>query len=227
MIATSTRFTRFIYLHGFASSPDSFKAHHFRDEFSKQGLTLEVPDLNEPSFTQLTISRQLGVLETLTLTHDAHTPMVIIGSSLGGYTAALFAAQSRLVTALVLMAPAFDLIRRWQARFSSEALARWKRQGTLDVMHYATHHMTPLSWKFVEDGLTHDPFPPLQCPTLIFHGSRDDTVDCQLSIDAAKQNSLVELVVLDDDHSLKQSMPILLRRTFSFLFQHRLISRNT
>ena len=47
----------FIYLHGFASSPQSAKARYLGDRFQPLQINLEVPDLNQPDVTRLALSR--------------------------------------------------------------------------------------------------------------------------------------------------------------------------
>jgi len=49
---------RFVYLHGFASSPSSRKARFFAERFRELGIGLEVPDLAEGDFRNLTLSAQ-------------------------------------------------------------------------------------------------------------------------------------------------------------------------
>ncbi len=44
--------SRFIYLHGFASSPSSRKARFFEERFRELGIGLEVPDLAEGRFSK-------------------------------------------------------------------------------------------------------------------------------------------------------------------------------
>ena len=69
------------YLHGFASSARSSKATYFAGKLRELGIELHTPDLNEPDFSTLTISRmveQVGkAIEALP------GPIVLIGSSLG------------------------------------------------------------------------------------------------------------------------------------------------
>src|ERR1700687_2251097 len=79
--------TRVVYLHGFASSPLSSKAQFFRRKFAACGVPMEIPQLDEGRFEELTISRQLGVIERAV----GEQPAILIGSSLGGYLAALYA----------------------------------------------------------------------------------------------------------------------------------------
>ena len=54
--------TPVLYLHGFASSPDSTKARYFQERLATHGVPLLAPDFNEPDFTTLTMSRMLEQL---------------------------------------------------------------------------------------------------------------------------------------------------------------------
>lgn len=53
---------RFIYLHGFASSPRSTKAAFFSERLTRLGHAVDVPDLEQGDFEGLTITRQLAVV---------------------------------------------------------------------------------------------------------------------------------------------------------------------
>jgi pimeloyl-ACP methyl ester carboxylesterase len=98
---------RVVYLHGFASSPQSTKARFFGDRFAELGVGFEVPDLAAGDLEHLTISGQLRVIEQAC----RGEAVMLMGSSMGGYLAALYAAKHPEVTKLVLMAPAFGLPR--------------------------------------------------------------------------------------------------------------------
>lgn len=50
---------QYLYLHGFASGPQSQKARGLAARFQAQGLELEIPDLNQGDFSHLTLSRQI------------------------------------------------------------------------------------------------------------------------------------------------------------------------
>ena len=120
------------YLHGFASDPGSTKAQFFRARLAQEGIALEIPDL-APDFTHMTMTGMLGIVEAIL----ARGPAVLLGSSLGGYLAALAAARHPdRVRGLVLFAPAFGFGARWEARIGPAALARWRAEGTAPVHHY-------------------------------------------------------------------------------------------
>jgi predicted esterase YcpF (UPF0227 family) len=76
---------RIVYLHGFASSPQSGKARFFAAKFRALGVPFTAPQLDEGNFEGLTISGQLKVVEQAV----GQDHVVLMGSSLGGYLAAL------------------------------------------------------------------------------------------------------------------------------------------
>ncbi len=205
-----------IYLHGFASSPGSHKASLICEALARRGVPFTCPDLNEGDFFGLTISRQVALVRR---TADAHPdgPLLLMGSSMGAYVAALFAASSRRVQAMVLMAPAFDFIQRWTDRLGEKAVARWERTGSLEVMHFAYDQQLPIGWDLVADARTLDPTPEISVPTLIFHGRRDEVVPCACSEAYARGRPNVELVVLDADHGLGEVTDTIIARSLQFL----------
>src|SRR5208283_358477 len=131
---------RVVYLHGFASSPQSTKARLFEQKFSEAGVAFEAPALDRGKFEKLTITGQLKVIDqAVSRTAAGGDAVVLMGSSLGGYLAALYADDHpRAVDRLVLMAPAFGFLERWKKRFSPQEVAEWKRQGWTPVFHYGT-----------------------------------------------------------------------------------------
>ncbi|MEM9509306.1 MAG: YqiA/YcfP family alpha/beta fold hydrolase, partial [Cyanobacteria bacterium P01_E01_bin.35] len=92
--------TAYIYLHGFASSPQSSKAQYLRDRFAAQNLQLKVLDLNQEGFTSLTLTRQIK--QTIAAFPDSNIPVTLIGSSFGALTSAWVAQQQHQVNNLVL-----------------------------------------------------------------------------------------------------------------------------
>ena len=95
---------RIIYLHGFASGPSSSKAQFFRAKFAEHGIAIEIPQLDQGHFEALTITGQLSVIDRTVGGDDA----ILMGSSLGGYLAALYAARHSNIQRLILLAPAFQ-----------------------------------------------------------------------------------------------------------------------
>jgi alpha-beta hydrolase superfamily lysophospholipase len=143
-------------------------------QLEARGIALEIPDLNAPAFRDLTVTRMLGQLDEL----SRGERLVLFGSSLGGFTAATYAARRPgQVASAVLLAPAFDLAARWQARMPEAELRRWRDQGAFAFDHYAYGRKEDLSIRFLEDAATYEPFPLPAAETLVLQGTRDDVVD--------------------------------------------------
>jgi len=139
---------RFVYLHGFASSPSSRKARFFAERFQELGIGLEIPDLAEGNFRNLTLTAQLNVIARA----SCDEPVSLIGSSMGGYLAALYAAQHPEVEKLVLLAPAFSFASRWPETLGEPTIEQWKRTNTLKVFHYSEGREVELGYQLVEDA---------------------------------------------------------------------------
>jgi uncharacterized protein len=192
--------TSFLYLHGFASSPQSTKAQYFARQFQSLNQPLQIPDLNQDDFYHLTLSRQIQQVQALLATESAVT---IIGSSFGGLTAAWLGEQLLSVQRLVLLAPAFQFLAHWQPRMGSEQMQRWQRDQAMPIYHYGIGQMLPLSYQFISDLRQYDDA-SLQrpIPTLILHGCQDEVIPIQSSRDYAAARNWVELIELESDHAL-------------------------
>jgi pimeloyl-ACP methyl ester carboxylesterase len=199
------------YLHGFASGPGSKKARFFAERFAALGVRLAVPDLNagEDGLFGLTVTRMLAGAGAAAaqaraaegLRNDA--PVVLVGSSLGGYVAALTAARDRSVAAVVLLAPAFDFGRRFLAGLEARGVAgQAAERGYFEAFDYARGAETNIGYALITDALAYDPFPDVHCPALILHGARDALVPVELSRTFAAGRATARLVVLDDEHQL-------------------------
>ncbi len=84
-----------LYLHGFRSSPDSFKARLLAEEMQRRGMAHEwfCPQLPASPAQAMALAEDIIQRETtvrgLSPAHD----LVVIGSSLGGYYAAVLAGR--------------------------------------------------------------------------------------------------------------------------------------
>jgi pimeloyl-ACP methyl ester carboxylesterase len=190
---------KLIYLHGFASGPMSGKAQFFRRRLAEAGLDLQIPDLSEGNFEALTLSSQLRVIERAAQSQE---DIRLMGSSMGGYLAALYAARHPEVSRLILMAPAFGFARRWPLSLGAEKTAEWRRTGFLPVYHYAEKKDSRVGYALLEDGQQYEDYPEVHQPALIFHGRQDDVVPCRYSEEFAAQHPRVTLRIMDSGHEL-------------------------
>ncbi|MHC5725026.1 MAG: YqiA/YcfP family alpha/beta fold hydrolase [Nostoc sp.] len=196
---------QYIYLHGFASSPKSAKARDLSDRFAQIQTKLKIPDLNAGDFSQLTITRQLT--QVAAEFNNDSTPVTLIGSSLGGLTAAHLGQQNLQVQRLVLLAPAFGFLSHWLPKLGDEEVQRWQQEKYIMVYHYGEERSLPLSYDFVTDAAQYqEKLLQRPIPTLILHGKKDEVIPIEASRDFGRSRPWVELVELDSDHALGNVM---------------------
>jgi pimeloyl-ACP methyl ester carboxylesterase len=206
--------SRIVYLHGFASGPSSKKARFFRERFAQLGIGLDIPDLADGQFERLTITGQLKVIERASRGES----VTLIGSSMGGYLAPLFAARHAEVEKLVLMAPAFCFSTRWPQTLGEASMEEWQHSGVLKVFHYSQGRTVELGYHLIEDGRQYEDFPQARQPTLIFHGKNDMVVPAKLSVEFASQHPQVQLHLMESDHELLNVLDDMWIETEKFLF---------
>lgn len=188
-----------LYLHGFCSSSGSAKGVWLAQRFRELGVQVELPDLDEGDFERSTLTSQLALVDRLV--EELH-PAMVIGSSLGGYLAALHASRHpEGVPAIVLLAPAFDFANRLSAALGPEE-ERWRSNGVRAFYHYRTRSDVNLAYSFLEDARSHEPFPEVGVPAKVLHGTNDESVAPELSVRFAKGKSNVSLEWYDTDHQM-------------------------
>ena len=176
------------------------------------------------AFTDGTISRWTADALHL-LDHLTEGPLVLVGSSMGGWIALLLAlARPDRVQALVGIAAAPDFTEdlMWDAMAPGERAALG-RDGVLPVPS-AYGEPTPVTLALIEDGRRHlllrAPL-PLRCPVRLLHGMRDPDVPWETALRLAGRldgDDVQAVLVKDGDHRLSRpSDLILLRRTLGGL----------
>ena len=215
--------THVFYLHGFASSAQSSKARFFADRLSPLGLALHCPDLNEPDFSTLTVTRMIARVDQA-IAALPPAPVVLVGSSLGAFVAwhlaARAAAQSgpRAIARLVLLAPALEFGANRMRELGDEALQRWKDAGWLEFFHYAYGEPRRVHYELYEDARRYiSTRASVRAPTLVFQGSRDALVDPAMVKAFVAARPSMTLCELADDHQLLSSLDEIWRQTARFL----------
>lgn len=194
--------TEFIYLHGFASSPGSKKACAFKKEFERRNIPLIVPDLENGDFENLTLSSQMAVVERI-FDDRPGGEFGLIGSSMGGYLAALLAQMRKEVVGMYLMAPGFNFVIRWRTRLKSEWSGQKNIPDLIQVFHYRYNANKCISKYIFIDAEKWNNIPLERVlPTRVIHGIHDDTVPVQESREYAKTHAGCSLIELDSDHGL-------------------------
>ena len=126
----------------------------------------------------LTLSAQLNMVGRIA----QGEPVSLIGSSMGGYLAALYAARHAEVEKLVLLAPAFSFASRWPETLGERAMAEWKRTDTLKVFHYSEGREVELGYQLIEDAQQYEAYPEVGQPVLIFQGRHDTVVPPEYAV---------------------------------------------
>jgi pimeloyl-ACP methyl ester carboxylesterase len=208
---------RVVYLHGFASSARSSKAAFFAAKLAGLGVTVETPDLNEPDFSTLTVTRMLARVGQSIDAADG--PVALIGSSLGGFVAVQAALhRAARVHRVVLLAPALDFGGTRMRELAGVGLEDWKAANTVDVFHYGYGRVLPVHYELYSDAGRYDSFTAsLTVPIQVFQGRRDAAVDPDSVERWSKARPNVELHMLDDDHQLLGSLDYIWREMERFL----------
>jgi len=215
----------FIYLHGFASSPGSAKARAFCDRFARIPRELAVPDLADGDFEHLTLTRQVDVVSAC-MDQSGRRRFGLIGSSMGGYLAALVAEKRPEVEALYLMAPGFGFLRRWREKMGWDAGRPMPE--SLSVFHYGANEERRLSTRLFVDAEGWEGLPLLRpVPTRIVHGVRDDTVPVEQSRAYARSRPWCSLRELDADHGLVEAVGWIVDDCVAFFASRGLIQEQS
>jgi len=214
-----------VYLPGFASHMDGSKSRllaHFAQQQGWPWLRFDYRGVGESdgNFAELTLSRYLEDL-ALVLDFLRDRPVVLVGSSMGGWVAALAGVRwPRRVHALLLIAPAFNFIPRLFAALPMAEQKRWRETGWRRWHDPYGLGELEMRYELVADSARYDLCqapPDYPFPVHILHGSADEAVPLQSSLDFAGQaraRPLCVEVLPGIDHRLRGADSSLLRAIF-------------
>jgi pimeloyl-ACP methyl ester carboxylesterase len=209
-----------VYIHGFASHQRGEKALYFGKRFVARGDAYLAFDLrghgaSSGTMADLTVTRALEDVEAmLEWANERFARMVVIGSSFGGQLAAWAASRDpRRIAANLLIAPAFSFYENRVRDLGPEGVARLRAQGQTIVRNeWVT---TTIGRELVDDAQGYELDRLLagyRTPTLILHGTADDTVPLSGSVDFARRATArpLELVAIaGGDHRLTDHKAVL------------------
>jgi pimeloyl-ACP methyl ester carboxylesterase len=156
-----------LYLHGLASSPRGRKRAVLEDRFSPDGFEVVAPDLNVPSFRELSFEEMYATAREAC---ERSRPRVVVGSSLGALVAlSLAESLSSSSPPLVLVAPALAFHERWKEKLPEG--------GEFDLYHHGAERPLPIRRRFFEEMalVRVDQMPP-PVPVSVVMGTEDATV---------------------------------------------------
>ncbi len=209
-----------MYIHGFASHQRGEKAVYFGERFLARGdayLTFDLRGHGASSGTMadLTVTRALADVEMmLGWANERFERLVVIGSSLGGHLAAWAAVRDpERIAANLLVAPAFSFYENRVRDLGPDGVARLRAEGYAVVRNeWVT---TTIGRGLVDDaeGYGLDRLlAAYRTPTLILHGTEDDTVPLSGSVDFVRRSMArpLELVAIaGGDHRLTDHKAVL------------------
>jgi pimeloyl-ACP methyl ester carboxylesterase len=139
---------------------------------------------------------------------------------MGGITGAWYAARSPgVVRGNILIAPAFEMAGRLLLALGPKKSQRFRSER---VIHLNTEYASfDLDYGFVEDESRYpvsELVGRLQTPTLIVHGSNDESVPCQLSRRFAAKSKVVKFIEVEGgDHRLTNHKELLVEKMIEFV----------
>lgn len=209
---------QYAYLHGFASSSKSVKGRELAERFDGRGVDLHLPDLNHPSFAELTYSGMVEAFDRHTREHgEPGERWRLVGSSMGGYVAARWAESHPDRTGrMVLLCPGFDMVARWAELLGDDGIERWRDEGTF-LFFDPADKLTAVHWELYRDARENHPdYPTIDVPALLVHGRDDEIVPVESSREFVRRTPEARLEVLEDDHRLHDSIDSIADCAFDF-----------
>ena len=172
-------------------------------------------------FEDCTIGDWLADARAVFAAH-ARGPQIVVGSSMGGWLAALLAEEFRAdppekawIAGLILIAPAIDMTERlmWQA-MPEPVRAQLLETGVFNRPSRYGDGDYPITRALIEEGRDHlfgdRPFDP-GCPVHIIHGARDPDVPLRVSEDFCANLACADVrltVIPDGEHRLSRPQDI-------------------
>lgn len=208
-----------VWLGGFRSDMSGTKAQALADWAETGGHSFVRFDYfghgeSSGAFEAGTISRwrgdALAVIEVLT-----EGPVVLVGSSMGGWISCLLAmAQPERIAALLLIAPAPDFTEKLMAPEMTEADRQQMAETGVWLRPSDYGDPYPITRQLLEDGATWSILPgpvAIDCPVRILQGGADPDVPWRHALalaEAITGGDVVFTLIKDGDHRLSRPQDI-------------------
>lgn len=204
-------------MHGFRSHCDGEKARALAAHAAIRGrswlrFNLRYCGQTDIEFARFTLTQAID--DTVCVLDLLRHPTVLVGSSLGAVIALQSAERRpRLVSGLLLLAPAIRFVQRHFASLPGKDVTAWRETGTFRFPdQYAGGHFE-LNYGFYEDALRYRDLGPwkFDFPVAILHGQHDELLPPEDSIEL-KDNITAPSISLDivpnGDHRLNDAIPL-------------------
>ncbi len=212
-----------IYFCGFNSDKESNKAlavEQCCQEWGHAFLRFDYRGLGESSgdFKNFTISDWFKDACTV-MEHLTEGPQIIVGSSMGGWIAALVAkAMPQRIHAIITLAAAPDFTTRVTSELSQQQQKELEKNGIVYIpCDFQADETFPITQKLIDDGnqncLVLNQSIPFNGPIRMIHSLRDGDVPWKSSLQLAEcftsEDIHIELIK-DGDHRLSRDEDLLL-----------------
>ncbi|HEX9757884.1 MAG TPA: alpha/beta fold hydrolase [Nitrospiria bacterium] len=226
--------TLIIYIHGFASHQRGEKVLFLQERFNEIGTAFLAFDHrghgnSSGTMKGLTVTKNLEDLgQIIQFQGENFKNLVLIGSSMGGQTAAWYAANHpNQIDANLLIAPAFRFLENRKRELGPQGLKSLEEKGEITIKNDWVE--VTIGKELVEDAQNY-PVETLlqkyQTPTLMIHGLNDESVPISDSfsfIQASKARPSELLMIAGGDHRLTQHKDTLFLYMKTFLKKMGLI----
>lgn len=181
---------------------------------------------SEGAFEDITITEaKENVMSALQIMRTrGMTRLGLFGSSFGGWASLLAAAVTPDLTALALKSPVSDY---WEKeRLTGKEIAGWKREG-FRLRPTRDGSTQRVKYRFYEEAIAHSVYPmahAVQCPTLIVHGTADESVPFAQSEKIAAlipHCRLEEVPGADHGYTRAADFELMVNRVAEFFRAHR------
>lgn len=222
-----------LFLHGFRSDMHSTKATALGEFCAGENIPFTALDCfahgkSDGDFIDFTIGRALEDVLAM-LDEVIRAPVVLVGSSMGGWLAMLAALQRpHQVRGIVGVAPAPDFTDRMRGRMNGVQQGELDRDGVVWVPSDDGPDY-PIAQSLIDDGRKHflmQDVIPIDCPMHILQGMRDESVPWETALAIAQKVTTPEVTVQlikDADHrqNRPQDLAMLMRAVMQTCSQAR------
>ncbi len=207
-----------VFVHGFRSEMAGQKSTALARDAQRRRRSWLRFDLrghgrSEGKFESFRVSAALDDLLAV-LDMVAARPVILVGSSLGGWLAALAATmRPEQIAGMLLIAPAFNFVQMIYGALSDAELQAWRKRGLREFEDRYGGAPFALQYDVLADAMAFDVFKSpgtIQCAVRIVHGADDDVVPYHVSERFVEETGVSDIrleVVPGVGHRLNKQIP--------------------